>query len=273
MNNSRFKIIGIYILVVLLCIVVTILDHRSFYNKVTIIDDKEEVVKKINMSIPTKITISNERWGEYVFENENSIKKIWNLINEITKDASYNKDYINKGNEVKITGNVYYLNGTKDSFEISNVLSLNNKIYNDSYKLPLINSLKNNLLGYLYSPFNIVKFMSSNSRMTISDAHNSIKKLNDSHKETIKNTMSNSVKLENDEEIMALTTDKKEALAHIKIYIDDNDTNLKIKSYNVVNIDVYDNDFFVVQYMGDENGRHIYMRGKLKDVCEKIVKE
>ena len=44
----------------------------------------------------------------------------------------------------------------------------------------------------------------------------------------------------------------------------------KIKCSNLVNIDVYDNDFFVVQYMGDENGRHIYFRGKLKDVCTQI---
>ncbi|MBU3160456.1 DUF3919 family protein [Clostridium frigoris] len=271
MINSRFKIIATYTIIILSCIMITNFNYRYFFNKTTIIHDKEEVVKKINMSIPLKIEITNERWGKYVFEDENSIKKIWSSINEITKDSFGAKDYVNKGSQISIKGTVYYLNGTKDTFNISNVLALNNYTYNDSYKLPLINSLRNNLLTYLYSPSNIVNFMNFRNRMTIVDSNNSVKKLGNADKESIKTVIRNSIKLENDEEIIALTTDKKEALAHIKIYIDDDDTLLKVKSYNVVNIDVYYNDFFVVQYMGDENGRHIYMRGKLKDICKKIV--
>ncbi|MBB6713280.1 DUF3919 family protein [Clostridium gasigenes] len=269
--NSKFKIAGIYMVILLLCIVITNLNYSDLYNKVTIIQDKEEVLKKINMSIPVKIEMSNERWGDYVFEDENSIKNIWDSINEITNDSIGEENHINKNNEVQIKGTVYYLNGMKDNFEISNILILNNYTYYDSYKLPMINSLRNNLLGYLYSPYNIGKFMNSRNIVTIVNSDNQIKKIGNDDKESIKNIIDKSVKLENDEEIIALTTDKKEALAHIKIYIDEEDDNLlKVKSYNMVNIDVYDNDFFVVQYMGDENGRHIYMRGNLKDICENL---
>ena len=269
--NSKFKIAGIYMVILLLCIIITNLNYSDLYNKVTIIQDKEEVLKKINMSIPVKIEMSNERWGDYVFEDENSIKNIWDSINEITNDSIGEENHINKNNEVQIKGTVYYLNGMKDNFEISNILILNNYTYYDSYKLPMINSLRNNLLGYLYSPYNIGKFMNSRNRVTIVNSDNQIKKIGNDDKESIKNIIDKSVKLENDEEIIALTTDKKEALAHIKIYIDEEDDNLlKVKSYNMVNIDVYDNDFFVVQYMGDENGRHIYMRGNLKDICENL---
>ncbi|MBU3136818.1 DUF3919 family protein [Clostridium gasigenes] len=269
--NSKFKIAGIYMVILLLCIVITNLNYSDLYNKVTIIQDKEEVLKKINMSIPVKIEMSNERWGDYVFEDENSIKNIWDSINEITNDSIGEENHINKNNEVQIKGTVYYLNGMKDNFEISNILILNNYTYYDSYKLPMINSLRNNLLGYLYSPYNIGKFMNYRNRVTIVNSNNQIKKIVNDDKESIKNIIDKSVKLENDEEIIALTTDKKEALAHIKIYIDEEDDNLlKVKSYNMVNIDVYDNDFFVVQYMGDENGRHIYMRGNLKDICENL---
>ncbi|MBB6623309.1 DUF3919 family protein [Clostridium gasigenes] len=269
--NSKFKIAGIYMVILLLCIIITNLNYSDLYNKVTIIQDKEEVLKKINMSIPVKIEMSNERWGEYVFEDENSIKNIWDSINEITNDSIGEENHVNKNNEVQIKGTVYYLNGMKDNFEISNILILNNYTYYDSYKLPMINSLRNNLLGYLYSPYNIGKFMNSRNIVTIVNSDNQIKKIVNDDKEGIKNIIDKSVKLENDEEIIALTTDKKEALAHIKIYIDEEDDNLlKVKSYNMVNIDVYDNDFFVVQYMGDENGRHIYMRGNLKDICENL---
>ncbi|SDP12948.1 DUF3919 family protein [Clostridium gasigenes] len=269
--NSKFKIAGIYMVILLLCIIITNLNYSDLYNKVTIIQDKEEVLKKINMSIPVKIEMSNERWGDYVFEDENSIKNIWDSINEITNDSIGEENHINKNNEVQIKGTVYYLNGMKDNFEISNILILNNYTYYDSYKLPMINSLRNNLLGYLYSPYNIGKFMNYRNRVTIVNSNNQIKKIVNDDKESIKNIIDKSVKLENDEEIIALTTDKKEALAHIKIYIDEEDDNLlKVKSYNMVNIDVYDNDFFVVQYMGDENGRHIYMRGNLKDICENL---
>nr|WP_207713880.1 DUF3919 family protein [Clostridium saccharobutylicum] len=255
----------------LICVIIINLNYSFLYDKVTIINDKDEVVKKINMSIPVKIEISNERWGEYVFEDENSIQKIWNSINEITRDSSIEENSDAEVSDIEIDGNIYYLNGMKDTFEISNKLSLNNNVYNDSYKIPLINSLKNKLLGYLYSTSNIVKIMNYNNKMTIINSNSQIKELNKSDKESIKNIISNSIKIENNKEIISLLKDKKEALSHIKIYLDnDTGTLSKVKCCNVVNIDVYDNDFFVVQYMGDENGRHIYFRGKLNDACRKI---
>lgn len=270
-TNLRVKIIGIYAAMLLVCVIIINLNYSLLYDKVTIINDKDEVAKKINMSIPIKIEISNERWGGYVFEDENSIQKIWNSVNEITKDASIDENDDAEVSDIKISGNIYYLNGMKDNFEISNKLSLNNNTYNDKYKIPLINSLKNKLLGYLYSTSNIVKIINSNNKITIIDSDKEIKELNKSHKESIKNIINNSIKLENNKEIISLLKSKKDALFHIKIYLDnDANTLLKVKCSNLINIDVYDNDFFVVQYMGDENGRHIYFRGKLNEVCEKI---
>lgn len=269
--NLRVKIIGIYAFMLLICIITINLNYSFLYDKVTIINDKDEVVKKINMSIPVKIEISNERWGEYIFEDENSIEKIWNSINEITEDSSIEENDDAEISDIKISGSIYYLNGMKDNFEISNKLSLNNNTYNSSYKIPLINSLKNKLLGYLYSTSNIVKIMDCNNRMTISDSNNQIKELNKSDKESIKNIISNSIKIESNKDITSLITDKKEVLSHVKIYLNnDQGTLSKVKCHDVVNIDVYGNDFFVVQYMGDENGRHIYFRGKLNDACRKI---
>lgn len=167
--NLRVKISGIYIVMLLICIIIINLNYSFLYNKVIIINDKDEVVKKINMSIPIKVEISNERWGEYFFEDETSIQQIWNSINEITKDSSVDDNYDSEVSDIKINGTIYYLNGTKDNFEISNKLSLNNNTYNDKYKIPLINSLKNKLLGYLYSTSNIVKIINSNNEIIIID--------------------------------------------------------------------------------------------------------
>lgn len=61
--NLRVKISGIYIVMLLICIIIINLNYSFLYNKVIIINDKDEVVKKINMSIPIKVEISNERWG------------------------------------------------------------------------------------------------------------------------------------------------------------------------------------------------------------------
>lgn len=268
--SIKYKIIGAYISILLFCAIIANLNYSVLYNKVTIIQDKEEVIKKINMSIPVKIQITNEKLGNYTLEDEESIKTIWNSINEITADSSEQENYVNRLTEIKIKGSVYYLNGMKDDFEISDVLRLNNHIYYDSYKLPMISSLRNNLLGYLYCPYNIGQFMSSRNRVILISSNKNSKNLGNDDKENIKNIISKSIKVKSDKEIMALTANKEEVLAHIKVYIDEEDNNtLKAKSYNVVNIDVYD-DFFVVQYMGDENGRHIYMKGNLKDACRKI---
>lgn len=49
--NLRVKIIGIYTVMLLICVIIINLNYSFLYDKVTIINDKDEVVKKINMSI------------------------------------------------------------------------------------------------------------------------------------------------------------------------------------------------------------------------------
>ncbi|GAA0740204.1 DUF3919 family protein [Clostridium oceanicum] len=270
-TNGKIKVIFIYFSIIIFCIIVTNLNYSKLYNKVTIINDKDEVVKKINMSIPVKIKISNNIWGSYILEDNNSIKQIWNLMNKITNDSLKEKNQVNKITEGSINGTIYYLNGMKDDFEIKDSLKLNKYIYNDSYKVPIINTLKNTLFGYLYTPKNIGNFINARNKVTISNNDKEALKLGNVDKETIKNIIYKSYKIENDKEIVDLTTKSENPTAHIKVYIDqENDDFLKSKSYNVVNIDVYDHNFFVVQYMGDENGRHIYIRGNLNDICRKI---
>lgn len=272
--SLKAKIIGIYTTIIIICIVMTSLNYRLLYNRVKIISDKDDVVNKINMSIPIKVEISNERWGDYVFENENSIQMIWNSINEIMNDFSEEENYITEGSNISIDANVYYLNGMKDKFKISDVLILNNRMYHDNNKLPLINRLKNDLLGYLYSTSNIANLINTRNRIVVSDSNNKVKELNDLDKEKLKNLISNSTKLDSDDGIKTLTKEKKEALSHIKIYIyDKDDTSTKVKSCNVVNMDVYTDGIFVVQYMGDENGQHTYFKGDLKCICEEILEK
>ncbi|AOR23158.1 DUF3919 family protein [Clostridium taeniosporum] len=270
--SLKAKIIGIYTTIIIICIIMTSLNYRLLYNRVQIISDKDDVVNKINMSIPIKIEISNEKWGDYVFEDESSIQMIWNSISDIMNDFSEEENYITEGSNISIDANVYYLNGMKDKFKISDVLILNNHMYHDNNKLPLINRLKNDLLGYLYSTSNIANLINTRNRIVISDSNNYVKELNELDKESLKKIIINSTKLHSDDGIKALKKQNKKALSHIKIYIyDKDDTFIKVKSCNVVNIDVYDNGIFVVQYMGDENGQHTYFKGHLKDICENIL--
>lgn len=270
--NIKFKVIGIYLFIILLCIIGTSINYNNLYNKVTIIDDKETTMKKINMSIPVKIEFYNDKLGSYTLQDDNSIKNIWSSINEITSDYTSKNNYISKDtSSVNIKGSVYYLNGTKDDFEISNVFKLNNYVYYDNYKLPIISNLKSSLLNYLYSPFNLGKFISDRSKVIFIDSNNNKIKLGNSDKEYIKNIVEKSTKIEDDRQVMALTGENQNIVAHIKVYVDQEDNDLlKVKSYNVMTIDVYDKNFFVAQYMGDENGRHIYMKGNLKDICKRI---
>lgn len=271
--NVKYRILVLYIILLLLCVISVSINYTTLYDKVIIIHDKDEVIKKINMSIPIKIVIKNEKLGSYILKDEKSIKSVWNSINEITNDNLEQVNYNNKESEIKIIGTVYYLNGMKDDFEVSNVLKVNNNIYYGSYKKPIISSLRNNLLGYLYSPYNIAQFISSRNRVIVKMTNKPNKNVGNDYKKIIKDIISRSVKIESDREIIKLATKKEEALVHIKVYIDEeNDNILKTKCYNVINIDVY-KEFFVVQYMGDENGRHIYMRGNLSEICKKIIGE
>ena len=269
--NTNIKIIAVYILIILFCTITAFLNHSNFYDEVVIIQDKQDVIKKMNMSIPIKIQISNEKLGNCVIENEDSIKNIWSSINQITNDSLSKENDISKVSEVNIKGTVYYLNGTKDEFEVSNVLKVNHNIYYDNYKVPIISDLRNNLLIYFYSPENLSKFINSQNKIILVKDNKQNKKLSNEEKEKIRKTIEDSIKVEKNIEIMQLKSSKEKALNHIKIYIDEENSNIiKVKSYNLLNIDVY-NDFFVVQYMGDENGNHIYMKCNLNSVCKEII--
>ena len=269
--NFKYKIIGIYATLLVICFVLISINYMSIYDKVTIIKDRDEAVKKINMSIPIKIEIYNERWGEYYFEDENSIQKIWNLINEITKDSSTEENSLDEIDDMGISGTIYYLNGKKDTFQIGNKLTINNCTYYDSYRMPITSNLKNELFMYFYSSSNLGKIITSNNSMIFTNADNKLKVLDQSDKERVKDIIDNSVRIENNKEIISRITAGEKASYHIKIYIgSEQDSLIAVKSSDVINIDVYDNDFFIAQYMGDENGRHIYFKGKLCEVCEEL---
>ncbi|MCY6372777.1 DUF3919 family protein [Clostridium ganghwense] len=269
--NTKIRIILVYMITITISIIAININYNKLYNKVKIIDDREEVIKKASMSIPVKIEFFNEKWGRCVLEDKNSINNIWNFIDEIMKSTSKRSDYkIDNTSPINIVGNIYYLNGMKCEFQVSNVLKLNNYIYGDSYKLPIINNLRNSLLSYLYSPNNLAQFISQTNKVILMDKLRGKVKFGNSDKDKIRNLISKAIKLEDDKEIMDLTRRQTYPSSHIKVYMDqENDNYLKVKSYNVINIDIYD-EFFIVQYLGDENGRHIYMKGNLKNICDEL---
>ncbi|MFD3158661.1 DUF3919 family protein [Haloimpatiens sp. FM7330] len=271
--NTKMKIILVYIVVILTAIIITWVNQNKLFDKVIIIDDKKEVIKKANMSIPIKIKFYNRKWGNCILEDQNSINNVWSYIQQITKDAS------NKGRHkasydspVSINGTVYYLNGMKDEFEVSDVLKINDHIYGDRYNFPMINNLRSHLLNYLYSPNNLSNFINNRNKVILVKNENVKRKLGNFDKERIKQIISKAEKIEDDKSILKLTRSQNNLSAYIKVYMDmENDNYIKVKSYNVINIDVYDG-FFVVQYLGDENGRHIYMKGDLSPVCNELIK-
>jgi len=269
----KLVLISIYTLMLVVCTIILYNNYHHLYDQVTIVEDQEAVARRSQLSIPIKIEIYNEKWGSYVFENEEAIQKIWKAMNEITMGPTDTEPSYPLKEDVKISGHINYINGSSDFFEIGSWLVLNDQTYDDNYKMPLIDNLKNELLSYLYSQQRIADIMETAVSVTLraGGVRQEIA-LSDNDRQKLKRILLDSIKIETNREVINLLKNKGNALGHIRIYLQDAASISRQKAADLVNIDVYEDAFFVVQYMGDENGRHMYFRGPLDQLVHELEK-
>lgn len=266
-------LISLYSLMLVVCVIILYNNYHHLYDQVTVVEDQPAVARRSQLSIPIKIEIHNEKWGSYVFENEEGIQKIWKAINEITLGPADMAPSYPLKEDVKISGQIHYINGGSDFFEIGSRLILNDQTYDDNYKMPLIDNLKNELLSYLYSQQRLADIMETavSVKIRMGTGRQELVLLDDS-RQNLKRILLTAVKVENNRDVINLLKNKGDALGHIRIYLHNTTSAERLKAADLVNIDVYEAGFFVVQYMGDENGRHMYFRGPLDSLLQELEK-
>ncbi|MCY6485833.1 DUF3919 family protein [Clostridium aestuarii] len=266
-KKTLFSIVYIYISAILIVTILVIINQGKKYNHLYVINDREEVIAKSENRTPIKLEFYSKVWGEGVIEDNKIIQNIWNVISEIPKSGeinSYNQSiYDSDYNE--ITGTILYLNGIKSNFSLSNTLKIDDYNYGDYYSKPYLNKLRSDLEEIVCSPQNLSGLINERNKVTIVNNANDItKKCGEHDKNGLRRRIAEFTSIHDTKELQEAIKNKGKVEYHIKIYVD------LEEGYNIINIDVYENDYIVVQDFGKEITKAMYMKGHILDVCRII---
>lgn len=272
-KNKYMKIIILYVIVIIIIISTTIVQFKKYNNKVVIIDDREKAISYVNSYIPVKIQFSNKKWGSSQIVDSKTIRTIWNFINSLPKSSYLESKNVLEYNDEGVIGTIYYLNGKKDDFYIGNVIKISNYIYGDINSKSEANFLRNKFNEELYTSSNVSAFINEKNKVEIIDANGNLKKLGNEDKNNLKEILLGATKIQEASILTHYIENKGKTCYHIKVYVDQesNDTVIrKENATNIINIDVYGNDYFVVTDLKNESGNQIHMIGDLKSFCNMV---
>ncbi|MDA7026422.1 DUF3919 family protein [Bacillus sp. CLL-7-23] len=251
---SKFFKKFVFLVITVMISLIILVTQSSLYNQVHVIDDKELVMTKATESIPVKITLENSIWGGIEVEDEFHLQNIVSLFDQIIENGKATKSLHAK--KIQFKGNIFYSNGSKRRFIISDTLTVDERVYNSEQIKPIISALKSNLLELYYTPTKIGSLVEKSIYVTTILDNKKVKKIN---KKALSHYIKSSSVISDYQEIVNFLSNEKRALAFINIYLKDH------KREGIISIAVY-SKFFIVQYLGDDKGNVVYMKGSLKDV-------
>ena len=110
------KRLSFQILMFVLCIIVSLIlfyvMEKQIYNRITIVNDKQTVLQRVNESLPTEMKVRHEKWGEIIITDEVRLHTIVSFFDRIQINPSEAKNQ-----EQVFTGEVTYLNGQKRTLQ------------------------------------------------------------------------------------------------------------------------------------------------------------
>lgn len=262
MNRNLKNILIIYILIVIVLIGSYIYSSSYLYDNVKVLKTSKENKMSLKIRIPKEIQISNPYLGNATIIDKYIMNNLLYYFNKILLSEDTCNNILPLENTLPLSGTINYLNGHKDSFSISNNLKINNTIYSsNSY---WINILRNKLKEYFYTLENLENIISSQKSSVIYIKDKEFHYLNDTEKINLTYAIKKLKIMDNNKNF--LETDLNELPNyHLTIYID---SSKSINSNNTFYFDVYKN-YCIIQYLGDENGKNIYIKG---DIDEKTFK-
>lgn len=267
------KIGSLYVIVLIIIICLSVMQFNKYNNRVGIIDDREKVINYVSSYIPVKIQFSNKKWGSSQIDDSKTIRNIWSFINSLPKNTYMDNKNTLEYTDEGIIGTIYYLDGKKDDFYIGNFIKINNYIYGDINSKSEAVSLRNKFNEELYTSSNIASFINERNKVEIIDDNGNSKKLGNEDKINLKKLLQNSSKIMETNVLTKYIESKGKTCYHIKVYVDQENNEgviSKEKATNIINIDVYGNDYYVVTDLENESGNLIHMIGDLKTFCDEI---
>lgn len=225
--------------------------EKQLYNRVTTLDDKQAVLERANESLPTEVRVKHEKWGELVVTDEVRLHAIVSFFDRIRMEQTEVKIH-----EQVFTGEVTYLNGHKRTFAVGDLFQYEENVYGKNGTDPMISAFQTYLLSLYYTPESIGNFFASAKEVIVRQGDivrsTDLTRLLDSIRQAKQITDYG--------EIQQLLQSQKDPIAYMTAY--QNGKQVKNEREDVLTISVYPS-YFVVQYLGDNNGNVMYMKGSL----------
>lgn len=258
MNKNFKNIIILYVLFAVIVLFILFYSTRIVYNKLIVIDNLEYSKKTFSIKVPTKMTINNKYLGTATLTDNllmnDILQSFDNIISSNGNDCHNNK--IN--NVVSLSGEIFYSNGTTEKFSVSDTLVLGGKVYcNNSYS---INTLRNALFNNIYTYSNILKIIKNDDSKIIYEKNNSSLELNNNQKNNLLEKLKTFSTIEDNKDFLNINLNEKPK-GLLKVFINGSKSS---NSNNTIYITFY-NNYLVIQYLGDENGKKIYIKGDLNE--------
>ncbi len=258
MKKNFKNIIILYLLFVVIILVFYFYSTKIVYNNLKIIDDFKSTKKSFSIKVPTKIVIKNKYLGEVTLTNNIIMSDILQYFSTIINCNSKQKNNLINDNIATLSGTVFYSNGSTENFTVNNSLTLENKTYNfSSY---YINTLRNTLFNCFYTYPNIISIIDHNdSKIIYQNSHTSHELTKNEGKKLI-NSLKKFKIMEDNKDFLNISL-KESPKEVYKVFINGSNTS---SANNTIYITVY-NHYLVIQYLGDENGKNIYVKGDLDE--------
>ncbi|QOS98339.1 DUF3919 family protein [Brevibacterium sp. JNUCC-42] len=235
--------------------------QESLYRKVVVIEDKNEVLKKVSDSLPVEAIIHHEKWGVVNITDEVLLYSIISYIDLIKKENDPLVVSENK-RRTMFSGTIRYFNGVEHSFHLENAFTFDELTYGQQHDTPILSAFRTHLLRLFYSSNHFADFIQEAKdvfiKKTVADPGKRIHE-----KVFLTEKLRQAYEIKDTSEIQQLTFQKQQPLGIITVY-----KNGKQKSNDrndILNFIVYDT-YFIVQYLGDDNGNSIYMTGRLAEL-------
>ncbi|MPQ43069.1 DUF3919 family protein [Clostridium tarantellae] len=258
MKKVLKKSIYIYIFMIMVCYISYYYMNNIIYNNVKIVSTGIYNKAVLSTNIPEQIVIKNENLGEQIITNKLIINNVLKNIREICKGNKIDINLEKDSKAIKLFGEIIYSDNIINKFKIDNILEINGQeFYSNTY---LINELRNMMVENLYCYDNILNIISKENNKIVYYSGNNKIILSKEQKLNLINNLKQFKVLSDNKEFLNMDL-KETSKFNFRIYLDKNKMN---NTENSIFLDVY-KEYIIFQYLGDENGKKVYIKGELDE--------
>ncbi|HOP25179.1 MAG TPA: DUF3919 family protein [Defluviitoga sp.] len=148
------KYVYIFVISLAFVVVLGIYTLNKSFNKVNFIQDNDILMSRYSSSTPVKIVFSMKYFPPYEIDDSKIILDFWNRLSKL---PAYKHIPLDKDQDYDlITGYIYFLDGSKKHFEISESFSIEELSYGSS-KNEEMNYIKSKMKDLILSAENLSK--------------------------------------------------------------------------------------------------------------------